>query len=144
MLRNAMKARVKDTVKRQQNVFFGNKRLDILSQGLSASKLFGKPQLPSLSLSSNGGQPYIDLAHARQKIPLEKDADVRAYVPKAVHIPRTTQDSLNYFEKDTHTLSTGPRKSRVLDAIDAGDRQWDTQTYNMPQITDPKNIQHIV
>ncbi|KAF9560739.1 hypothetical protein CPC08DRAFT_707896 [Agrocybe pediades] len=112
-----MKARVKDTVGRQQKTFFGHRRLDLLSQGLSASKTSGKPQLPSISLSSNRGRPDIDLAHARQKIPLEEDADVYSYIPKAVHISPSTPDSRRRL-KTTHTSSFHGPRSKVLDAVD--------------------------
>ncbi|KAH9481759.1 hypothetical protein JR316_0006286 [Psilocybe cubensis] len=121
--RNAMKARAKDTIGRQEKGHFGRQRLNILSQGLSASKPSEKAQQAKDIMHPNSkGLSDIDLAHARKKIPIDSDADTtKWFIPKPIHISPSTPRSRRYMrDRDAHTSSSRSNggRSKILDALD--------------------------
>ncbi|KAF8969135.1 hypothetical protein BDZ97DRAFT_266016 [Flammula alnicola] len=118
-----MKARVKDTIGRQQKGFFGRQRLDILSKGLAASKPSETSRVPT-TISSRGLTLDIDLAHAKQKIPLDDMTYKKCFIPSPVHIsPSTPRSHKRTRKSDEHTSSSSASRSEVLDALDISERQ---------------------
>ena len=115
-----MKTRSKDTVGRQQKGFFGRQRLDLLSKGLCASNATEIPKITTF-LSSKGAES-IDLAHARQKIPVD-DIISRSYIPSPIRVSPSTPRSHKRTRKEAHTSSSGTRHSKALEALDTSERQ---------------------
>lgn len=115
-----MKTRSKDIVGRQQKGFFGRQRLDLLSKGLCASNATGIPKIATLI--SNSGAEDIDLAHARQKIPVD-DVISRSYIPSPIRVSPSTPRSRKRTRKEAHISSSGTRHSKALEALDTLERQ---------------------
>ncbi|KDR78806.1 hypothetical protein GALMADRAFT_244377 [Galerina marginata CBS 339.88] len=94
----------------------------MLSQGLSASKLPEKSHLLLRPLSSNRGHIEIDLAHARQKTPLDKNTAGAWFIPSPIHIsPSTPRSRKRVKTQKAHTSSSS--RSEILDVLDTSDRQ---------------------
>lgn len=123
-----MKARAKDAVGRQEKGHFGRQRLNMLSQGLSASKPSERAHQPMdiVQLSSKG-LADIDLAHARQKIPIDNDVSTtKWFISKPIHIsPSTPRSRRCMRDRDAHTSSSRSNggRSQILDALDTSQRQ---------------------
>lgn len=117
--RNTMKTRSKDRVGRQQKGFFGRQRLDLLSKGLCASNATGIPKIAAFV--SSFGAENIDLAHARQKIPVD-DIISRSYIPSPIRVSPSTPRS-HKRTREAHTSSSGTRHSQGLEALDTLERQ---------------------
>ena len=115
-----MKIRSKDTVGRQQKGFFGRQRLDLLSKGLCASNATRIPKIAAFV--SSFGAENIDLAHARQKIPVD-DIISRSYIPSPIRVSPSTPRSHKRTRREAHTSSSGTRHSKALEALDTLERQ---------------------
>ena len=115
-----MKIRSRDTVGRQQKGFFGRQRLDLLSKGLCASNAAEIPKIATFL--SSGGAENIDLAHARQKIPVD-DVMLRSYIPSPIRVSPSTPRSHKRTRKEAHTSSSGTRHSKALEVLDTLERQ---------------------
>jgi len=122
--RNAMRARAKDTVGRQQKGHFGRQRLDLLSKGLAASKPSERSNSPPFPTITKQEPPNISLAHARHKTHADESTVVRRYIPSPVHIsPITTRSRRRLRGMDVHTSSSRGSRSEVLDKLDTTERK---------------------
>ena len=120
-----MKARVRDTTSRAEKTFFGQRRLHVLSKGLSTSK----PQKHSIPREENLGRADILFAHARREVPPNSDILGSSFVPSPIHISPCTPRSRRRIKKRLKacpsTSSSNISRSAVLDALDVSER-WST------------------
>jgi hypothetical protein len=120
--RNAAKARVKDSTGRIQKVFFGRRRLDLLSKGITnnlrESSYHGKgSKLTSLS---------IDLAHSKQTTEISSRHDGQSFIHSPTRFFSSTPGTRRSGLRTGQQCSSGSSSSqcsKVIDALDTSDRE---------------------
>jgi hypothetical protein len=123
-LRNAAKARSKDTTGRAQKDFFGRQRLNILSKGLIANSR--GLDVPAGKRQSEGSMFDIGLAHAKCN-PLTPEVHQHSFIPSPVYVspcaPKFKSKSFTHYASSSSTGSNRSSSSKVLDALDMSERE---------------------
>lgn len=124
-LRNAAKARSRDTTGRVQKGFFGRQRLDMLSKGLSANQ----ERTQNLKHVRENPVSDIGLAHARPKssVAMNEDISLDGFIPAPIHIspctPKSKARKSKYLSDSASSSSSCPPRSEVLNALDTSERR---------------------
>lgn len=116
--RNAAKARAKDSAGRIQKVFFGRRRLDLLSKGISRESSYNQFYADGKGRNLTS----LDLAHSKQTT----GHDVSSFIPIPTRFPPSTprtRKSGSRIRQQCSSGSNSSQRSKVIDALDTSDRE---------------------